>query len=306
MHTVFSDGIVWPTYRVDEAWVDGLDAIAITDHIEKNPSKKFIGGDDNSSYEIALPRAIQKNILLIKGGEITRDMPPGHFNALFLNNVNALDKPDFMDAFTEAKKQGAFFIWNHPGWKAQQSDTCRWWNKHTELFNKGMLHAVEVFNENEHYPVTLDWCNDKDIAYTAASDIHGIVSETFDLETYHRPMTLVLAKERSIESIREGLFANRTIAWFGNFLAGKEEYLRAIFEASLKADSIGKNNTGKEYLVRNISDVPFFLHSELTGLTIPANSEVILTIPFEEPGLFNVTNLLIKSNKKLTVKFPSS
>src|SRR5512146_2199832 len=33
-HTVFSDGDVWPTVRVQEAWRDGLDAIAFTDHIE--------------------------------------------------------------------------------------------------------------------------------------------------------------------------------------------------------------------------------------------------------------------------------
>ena len=39
MHTVFSDGAVWPTVRVDEAWQEGLDALAITDHIEYQPHK---------------------------------------------------------------------------------------------------------------------------------------------------------------------------------------------------------------------------------------------------------------------------
>ena len=34
IHTIFSDGIVWPSLRVQEAWEEGLDAIAITDHIE--------------------------------------------------------------------------------------------------------------------------------------------------------------------------------------------------------------------------------------------------------------------------------
>ena len=37
MHTVFSDGLVWPTVRVDEAYSEGLDAIAITEHIEYRP-----------------------------------------------------------------------------------------------------------------------------------------------------------------------------------------------------------------------------------------------------------------------------
>jgi len=42
MHTVFSDGQVWPTTRVTEAVRQGLDAIAITDHIEYQPHKDDI------------------------------------------------------------------------------------------------------------------------------------------------------------------------------------------------------------------------------------------------------------------------
>ena len=34
MHTVFSDGLVWPTVRVDEAYREGLDAISLTEHSE--------------------------------------------------------------------------------------------------------------------------------------------------------------------------------------------------------------------------------------------------------------------------------
>ena len=39
MHSVFSDGLVWPTVRVDEAYRDGLDAISLTEHIEVPPSQ---------------------------------------------------------------------------------------------------------------------------------------------------------------------------------------------------------------------------------------------------------------------------
>src|SRR5512138_3874216 len=84
MHTVFSDGLVWPTVRVDEAWREGLDAISITDHIEYQPHKGDIPKNLNRSYDIALPRAKERGILLVKGTEITRDTPPGHFNALFI------------------------------------------------------------------------------------------------------------------------------------------------------------------------------------------------------------------------------
>ena len=47
-------------------------------------------------------------------------------------------------------------------------------------------------------------------------------------------MTLVFAKDASLEAIREALFARRTAAYSGNLLVGKEEFLRPIFEASIE------------------------------------------------------------------------
>ena len=46
MHSVFSDGSVWPTIRVEESWRDGLDAIALTDHVEYQPHRT----DVNTNY----------------------------------------------------------------------------------------------------------------------------------------------------------------------------------------------------------------------------------------------------------------
>jgi hypothetical protein len=53
MHTVFSDGNVWPTVRVGEAWRDGLDAISITDHIEYQPNKQYVPTDHSAAWKIA-------------------------------------------------------------------------------------------------------------------------------------------------------------------------------------------------------------------------------------------------------------
>jgi len=47
MHTVFSDGLVWPAVRVDEAWREGLDVISITDHMEYQPHKQDIPTNHN-------------------------------------------------------------------------------------------------------------------------------------------------------------------------------------------------------------------------------------------------------------------
>lgn len=79
--------------EVGEAWRDGLDAISITDHIEYQPHKQYIPTDHSAAWKIAEPTAANYNIILVKGSEITRKMPPGHFNALLsLNRIPWLRK----------------------------------------------------------------------------------------------------------------------------------------------------------------------------------------------------------------------
>ena len=41
-HSVFSDGQVWPSIRVEEAHRDGLEVLAVTEHLEHQPKKKDI------------------------------------------------------------------------------------------------------------------------------------------------------------------------------------------------------------------------------------------------------------------------
>ena len=234
IHTVFSDGIVWPTVRVREAWEEGLDAIAITDHIENQPSRPFIGGDHNSPYDIARPEAEKMNILLIRGGEITRDMPPGHLNALFLSDVNKLDVPDPEDAVDAALSQGAFIFWNHPGWEAQQPDDTVMFPVHERWIKEKKIHGMEVFNEKEWYPLVLQWALDNNLTVIGNSDIHDVNEHYYDVRQGHRPMTLVFAERLSLESIREALFAGRTAAWWGIEVAGKNEHLKSPFHQSVE------------------------------------------------------------------------
>ncbi len=303
MHTIFSDGVVWPEYRVIEAWEEGLDAIAITDHIENQPSKKYVGGDHNASYEIALPKAKEKDILLVRAGEITRSMPPGHLNALFLEDVNPLDTKKPIDAIKAAKKQNAFILWNHPGWKAQQPDTCLWMPMHQELYKKGLIHGIEVFNEKEWYPIALDWCIDKKLSVFGNSDIHGISANFYDLEKGHRPMTLVFAKERTLKSLKEAMFAQRTVAFFDGKLAGKEEFLKAIFNASLQFKTVKLDDNRRHVKIINSSDIPFLVGTKNGGheLLVPDKGEIMFNLPRNIEGPFIIKNLFVGSTKNLEV-----
>ena len=304
-HTVFSDGLVWPTVRITEAWEEGLDVIALTDHIEYQPHKEYVKGDFNSSYEVAKPLADQHDLILVRAGEITREMPPGHLNGLFLENVNALDTEDPEDALQAVVDQGGFVLWNHPGWKAQQPDTCKWMEMHQELFEKGLIHGIEVFNSTEWYPVAIDWCQEKELAMLGNSDIHDVTSHYYDLQNGHRPMTLVFAKERTKESLREAMFDNRTVAWFGDKMIGRENILVQLFEASLE---VQKTNRGDEdelvVKVKNISEIPFQL-SDDSGFstTIPALGETFVTLPGATKS-FRVMNLITGTEEVLEAELP--
>lgn len=279
MHTVFSDGTVWPTVRVEEAWREGLDAIAITDHIEYKPHSIDIEADQNRSYEIAAPLAKSLNIILIKGAEITRNMPPGHFNALFINNANLLEREDVFDALGEASDQGAFIIWNHPGWKAQQPDTMLWWKEHTRLLQSNIMHGIEVYNYNEFYPGAVDWAQDRKLSIIAGSDVHDPVGMAYDLENSHRPMTLVFSRNHSEGGIREALFSRRTVAYFNNTLVGKARLLEPIFFASLQIlpspGPLRNGETRKIELVNN-SDINYKLELVQPGIGFDATSSVDL------------------------------
>ena len=77
LHTIFSDGKVWPTTRVDEALSEGVEVICITDHLDSRNQKLVNKGvfncDKNYSYDVAAEYAESKDIIVIKGDFRTLD-----------------------------------------------------------------------------------------------------------------------------------------------------------------------------------------------------------------------------------------
>lgn len=293
IHTVFSDGKVWPDVRVAEAWKEGLDAIAITDHIEYRPNKEILQGDLNESYKIAKRAGDAIGFMVIHGTEITRSKPLGHLNALFINDATPMDVKDPLASIDEAIRQGAFIMWNHPGWP---DDKSTMYPVHEELIKAGKIHGIEVFNHLEYYPVSFDWCRDKNTAFMSNTDIHDLINTTYGTRNTIRPMTLVLAEERSLESIKEALFAKRTIAYFNGELAGKPEYLKGLLKASLKVRVINE----KQAEVTNVSDITYRATAGGNLYILPAQKTVLLAIP--RPGtVFTVENCHTGNGERLTV-----
>jgi 3',5'-nucleoside bisphosphate phosphatase len=264
MHTIFSDGLVWPTVRVDEAWREGLDVIAISDHYEYTPFEDDVDIKFGRAYEIAKPRADMYGLIIIKAGEITRKMPPGHYNCLFLKDVAALDKPDFWDAINEAVRQDAFIMWNHPGW-LQKNELPIWYEEQTRLYKEGHLHGMELVNERSFYPLALQWCVEKNITMLGSSDIHSPTGMFYDLSLNdHRTMTLVFATAKTEAAVREALFSGRTAVYTGEMLAGKEEFLMQIFQNSIEVvnhDADFASEDTYNIQIANRSEIPFKLVS---------------------------------------------
>jgi len=296
VHTVFSDGQVWPSTRVDEAWNEGLDAIAITDHIEYRPHKSILSGDLNKSYDIAKNEGDAIGMIVIKGIEITRKKPFGHMNALFIQDANKIELPNELDALNEAVKQGAFILWNHPGWP---NDTSTIYPIHEELIAQKKIHGVEVFNGDESYPKVMDWFPKYKLAPFANSDIHYTTANMYRGKG-QRPITLVFAKERSVEGIKEALFAGRTVACYANNLIGKEEYLQELVKKSLFIKVI--DSKGGRIEICNKSDITFNIKwgNKMYSTPVFANQILRLGLPEGTPVIF--TNCLIGQDKFLSMK----
>ena len=276
MHTVFSDGNVWPTIRPQEAWREGLDVISITDHIEYQPHKNDIPTQHERPYDIALPTAKNLNILLIKGTEITRDTPPGHHNAIFVSEIDSLEKDDFYDVLKAADDQGSFIFYNHPGWKHPEGK-AEWFEFQETIFNKGQLYGIEVVNGRHYCPLAHQWCIDKKLTIIGNTDVHNPIHDNYDLERgEQRTLTLVFAKKRSEKAVKDALFARRTAAWWGNNIIGDEKYLRPLFNESIEIINPKITVKGRGVVpvqIHNSSDIDFELEldSENDLVTIPGN-----------------------------------
>lgn len=238
IHTVFSDGNVWPTIRVQEALRENLDAISLTEHLEYQPHKDDIPHPDrNRSYDLALAEAKEHDLLIVHGSEITRSAPMGHNNAVFITDANPLLTDKAEKAFSEAKKQNAFVFWNHPAWHAQnpQGDPIlSAFQK--ERIKKGELHGIEVINSVDYSEEALALALEQNLTIMGTSDIHGLIDWDYTEKGKDRPLTLVFAKEKSLESMQEGLFQGNTVAVYNSLLVGKPEFLIPLIQASIKVN----------------------------------------------------------------------
>ena len=271
IHTIYSDGQVLPETRVWEAWRDGLDLLVITDHPEY--LTLALPQDRDRAYGRALPLARALGLLLVRGAELTTISGPQYTDedsdhvVAFIQDESPFFN-DFDTAVRSAREQGAVIIWAHPG--------PRWARDAKRLLELGWLDGIELRNGGRRggkgieyhrgepvFSRVMDWCLKHDLAVIASSDAHWPIDQIVDRSRgERREMTLVLAKSRDEKAIREAIKARRTLAYFGEMIWGREEWLRALAESALDfslTPSV-QNDRKRHYLsVANTSSFPFRL-----------------------------------------------
>jgi hypothetical protein len=295
-HSVFSDGHVWPTIRVEEAHRDGINLLAVTEHLEAQPKKADIPHPDrNRSFQVATEALTARGfegLSVVNGAEVTRSMPPGHVNAVFLKDANALLTEDPEQAIRRANEQGAFVFWNHPNWIPQAPDAiARITDLHKRWIKAGLLHGVEVINGtlDGHSEHALQIALDHGLTVLGTSDIHGLVDWTHKAgHGGHRPMTIVFAKDGSPEEMKKALFAGATVAWSYDDLLGREDNVKTLVDACLSLQPTGfeprstvlkvgvRNDCPINFTLRNTSEATFQNFSDV--IRVERNSTLPLTV----------------------------
>ena len=278
-HSVFSDGAVWPNVRVEEAVRDGIDLLAITEHLEYQPHIDDIPHPDrNRSFDIAEDIAKNKDLTVINGAEITRMFPPGHINAIFIEDANKLiyldeakineakeilkEVPEesltnyedlswledaalaslwpVKSALIEARNQNAFTFWNHPAWSSEEFIGQPMLREiHKEFFRDNLLHGIEVANGDGYSEEAFRIALEYGLTVLGTSDVHGLIDWDYPSSIgAHRPVTLILSESNSSDAIKSSLFTGKTVVWFKNNLIGLENNILELTNSYLKAKKV--------------------------------------------------------------------
>ncbi|MBR5891967.1 MAG: PHP domain-containing protein [Bacteroidaceae bacterium] len=272
-HTMFSDGHVTPEYRVREAWIDGLDILAVTEHAEYRPMERsmmdYLKGylpegtapinnvvsdkpADNrgiltnlnlSNYK-ATKAAESYGITIIPGIEVTRTPETiGHYNALFIEDANTIYDADPATAIRNARAQGALIMHNHPGWRRTSLEMTEF---EKTVYAEELIDGVEIMNGSEFYPNVVKRAKENKLFMAANTDIHSTTAMDYNNQGEQRNMTFILAKNTSLDTIKEALKKRRTIAYSYGTIAGDEELIKDFIMACIEFEVFNTDKNGRK------------------------------------------------------------
>jgi hypothetical protein len=238
-----------------------------------------------------------------------------------------------MAGLEAARKQGAIALWNHP-WGQQPDGKSKWQPIQQQLFDRELFNGISVANGSRYEWQLLDWCLDRGMTVYSNTDVHDILNLNYG---EYRNQTIIFAKERSLEGVKQALTEGLTLGYSQGMIFGREELAQQLFEGSVDVNVISSgakrsfveitNNSGIRYeLSLKDADGVFTELHPMRGnrLTLDPHSVVSIPVtinPSEKDGLknkitdgdkivkdavaadcqlrFTVTNIYVRSDKHL-------
>ena len=325
-HSIYSDAELTPEERVKEAWFDGLDIFAMTDHVEyrrHEPNmlkflKGYTGGEVKKAVnsnvirkaateqgilaDLNLPTKLAQKaakaygdaLLIIPACEITREPKTiGPFNALFTTDNNAIYDTDPLQSLRNAKKQGALITQNHPGWSRKTCDITEFEQK---AFDEKLIDGVEIMNGYWFYPKAMQRCVDWNLYMLGCTDIHNRTNH-YRQNGYFRTMTLIFAKENTSKAIRKALEKGHTLAYSAGNIAGDAKLLQDFFKASVSYKFLSRGKKGAAtYALTNTTSLDYKIRVGKRIYELPAFQTITISVSKNKDGqdkdiTFSVTNM---------------
>jgi hypothetical protein len=105
-------------------------------------------------------------------------------------------------------------------------------------------------------------------------------------------MTLIFARDKSLESLKEALEARRTLAYSFGTIAGDEQLLVDFFNASVTCEVLAADAKGnRTYEIRNSTSLPYTLNLGTDPLVLDSFSAVRKTVEGGQPLRIEVLNM---------------
>ncbi len=334
MHTSDgSDGKVDVAYRVAEAKAMNLDVIAITDHGDNVATRGYAEGQRRKIAKLA-----EENDMIILPGFETG---LGKDNLRWREHILTFDSDadpveydhnlkedggdhDYMKRLKQVYDEGSFIIWPHP-----DSDTVEFEEvtlvdelarePMKKLIDAGIMKGIEVANgETAYLPGRFwgdvyeqdmgprgAWLWNRCVDYALKKGL-TIFANT-DTHYLREPCcTLVLADERSRESVREALEAGRTAAFFEDMLWGRFDVIEELMDTMVSVSRHCPNPGTHRDKVAFTNNTPMLLMPEIDGhvYVIRPHETMRLYITIGQPVAVKWTNVFVSSKKPYEKMYP--
>ena len=159
-----------------------------------------------------------------------------------------------------------------------------------KAYDEGLIDGIEAFNSPDLYPLAIERAKKYGFFLIGATDAHISTHRDYLAHTPVRNMTMIFAKDKSLESLREALLDKRAIAYGFGTLSGEESLLKDLFKASVqtrleRTDAAGvrtvaiTNTTSLSYTLRINGDNPFILDSFNTAFVqVAADDKLMVSV----------------------------